>query len=423
MKISLTQKQKNAEMLQESEEVNESFLLTPKFRWLVALGLICMVGIGIGVLYIARLSATPKSKLVAVPQVTQPVISKVNALGRLEPVGEVIKVSAPTNPSIGSGSRVVKLLVDEGNQVRAGQVIAILDNRDRLQANLIEAQKQAQVAQYRLAQVKAGAKPGELAAIQANVRNLQAQLDGEIQTQEATIARTKAELQNADIEFNRNQALYNEGAIAAATLDSRRLALTTAQEQLNSAKANLERTKRTLTAQIQEAKATWEKTAEVRPTDIATAQAEIDSAIATVDKMRSELKLAYVRAPQAGQILRIQAHPGETVGDEGVVELGQTDQMYAVAEIYESDIAKIRPGQTTSITSPSNAFLGKLNGTVDQIGLTVAKKDVLDSDPTAATDARVIEVKIRLDKAASQKVAHLTNLQVNVEINTKGNGA
>ncbi|WGV27365.1 ABC exporter membrane fusion protein [Halotia branconii] len=422
MKISLTHKHKNVEMLQESEEISEAFLFSPKFRWLVALGLICIVGIGIGVLYLARLSATTK-KSVAITQVKQPIISKVNALGRLEPAGEVIKVSAPTNPSIGSGSRVVKLLVDQGDQVRAGQVIAILDNYDRLQANLIEAQKQVQVAQYRLAQVKAGAKPAELAAIQANVQNLQAQLDGEIQTQEATIARTKAELQNADIEFRRNQALYHEGAIAAATLDSRRLALTTAQEQLNSAKANLERTKRTLTAQIQEAKATWEKTAQVRPTDVATAQAEIDSAIATVSKMRSELKLAYVRAPQAGQILRIQTHPGETVGDQGVVELGQTNQMYAIAEIYESDITKIRPGQTTSITSPSNAFGGKLSGTVDQIGLTVAKKDVLDSDPTAATDARVIEVKIRLDKAASQKVAHLTNLQVNVEINTNGNGA
>jgi HlyD family secretion protein len=51
----------------------------------------------------------------------------------------------------------------------------------------------------------------------------------------------------------------------------------------------------------------------------------------------------------------------------------------------------------------------------------VAKKDVLDSDPTAATDARVIEAKIRLDAASSQQVANLTNLQVNVEIFTSYN--
>lgn len=402
-------------MLPDSEEINKPYLLTPYFRWLVALGIVCIVGIGVGVFYLARISATTK-RPVAVAQVKQPVASKVNALGRLEPAGEVIQISAPTNPSIGSGSRVAKLLVDEGDLVRSQQIIAILDNRDRLQANLVEAQKQVQVARLRLAQVKAGAKPAELAAIQANVRNLQAELAGEIQSQKANIARLEAELQNADIEFRRNQTLYQEGAIAASTLDSRRLALRTAQEQLNSAKANLERTKRTLTAKIQEAKATWEKTAEVRPTDIATAQAEVDSAVATVGKIQAELDLAYVRAPQAGRILKIQAHPGETVGNEGIVELGQTDRMYVVAEIYESDIAKIRPGQTASITSLSNAFPGKLSGTVDRIGLTVAKKDVLDTDPTAATDARVIEAKIRLDTAASRQVASLTNLQVNVEI-------
>ncbi|MBH8561543.1 ABC exporter membrane fusion protein [Nostoc sp. CENA67] len=402
-------------MLQDSEEVNKVSLFPHYFRWLVVVGIVCMVGIGAGVLYLARLSATTKVSAV-VPEVNQPVASKVNALGRLEPAGEVIKVSAPTNPSIGSGSRVAKLLVDEGDVVRSQQIIAILDNRDRLQANLTEAQKQVKVAQSRLDQVKAGAKPGELAALQANVKNLQAELDGEIQTQKATIARLEAELQNADIEFRRNQSLYQQGAIAASALDSRRLALQTAQEQLNSAKADLERTQRTLTAKIQEAKATWDKTAEVRPTDIATAQAEVDSAIATVGKIQAELDLAYIRAPKAGTILRIQAHPGETIGNEGIVELGQTDQMYVIAEIYESDIAKIRPGQTAKITSPSNAFVGKLNGTVEQIGLKVAKKDVLDTDPTAATDARVIEAKIRLDKTASQQVANLTNLQVNVEI-------
>lgn len=401
-------------MLRIFDEIKKSFLLPTNFFGLVVLGIICMVGMGTGVLYLTRFSAANK-RPVTVP-INRVVADKVNALGRLAPAGEVIKISAPTNSNFGSGSRVAKLLVNEGEVVRSQQVIAILDNRDRLQANLIEAQQQVQVAKFRLAQVKAGAKSGELAAIQANIRNLQAELEGEITSQQASMARQEAELQNADIEFRRYQALYNEGAIAASTLDSRRLALKTAQQQLNSAKADIERTKRTLTAKIQEAKATWEKTAEVRPTDIATAQAEIDSAVATVNKMRTELDLAYIRSPQAGTILRIQAYPGETVGNEGIVELGQTEQMYVIAEIYESDIAKIRPGQTASITSPSNAFTGKLSGTVERIGLQVAKKDVLDSDPTAATDARVIEVKIRLDKIASQQVANLTNLQVNVEI-------
>ncbi|MBE9201489.1 MULTISPECIES: ABC exporter membrane fusion protein [unclassified Nodularia (in: cyanobacteria)] len=399
-------------MLRNSEEIRKSSLFPPNLRWLVALGITSVMGMGAGVVYVTRPKTSPTP--VVSTQVSPPVTPKINALGRLSPAGEVVRISAPTDPS--GGSRVAQLLVDEGQQVRAGDVIAILDNRDRLQANLKEAQQQVRVARSRLDQVRAGAKQGEISAREATVRNLQAQLDGEIQTQEATNARLEAELQNAEMEFRRYESLYQEGAIAASALDTRRLTVKTAEEELNGAKASLGRTQRTLTAQIQEAKATLEQTAEVRPTDVAIAQAEVDSAIATVAKMQVELDVAYIRAPQAGQILRVQARPGETIGEEGIVELGETDQMYAIAEIYESDIAKIRPGQTAIITSSSNAFKGELSGTVDRIGLKVAKKDVLDSDPTAATDARVIEAKIRLDEASSQQVANFTNLQVNVEI-------
>jgi HlyD family secretion protein len=88
--------------------------------------------------------------------------------------------------------------------------------------------------------------------------------------------------------------------------------------------------------------------------------------------------------------------------------------MYAVAEVYETDISKVRLGQRATITS--DAFPAKLQGTVDQIGWEVGKKDVLSTDPAAATDVRVVEVKIGLDSASSQRVAGLTNLQVTVEI-------
>lgn len=378
-------------------------------NWLTALGITCIVGIGASVVYIA----TNKGQIVTA-QMTQPTISQVNALGRLQPAGELIKVSAPTD--INNSSRIAELLVEEGQLVKAGDIIAILESRDSAQANLNEGRQQVQVALSKLAQIKAGANPSELAAKQANITNLQAQLEGETQTQQATIARFQAELENAQIEFTRYQTLYQQGAIPATSLDSRRLNLATAQAQLQAAQATLETTQRSLTAQIAAAQAILEQTAEVRPTDVAVSQAELDRAMATLEKMQTQLNLAYIRAPQAGQILKIQTRPGETVGENGILELGETQQMYAIAEIYESDIVKIRPGQDAIITSPSNAFSGKLKGTVDAIGLKVAKKDVLDNDPTAATDARVIEAKIRLDENASEQVARLTNLQVNVQI-------
>jgi HlyD family secretion protein len=104
-------------MLQDSEEISKRSLFPPNFHWLVILGIACMVGIGVGVLYLARLSAAAKHPAIT-SQLSQPVAPKVNALGRLEPAGDVIKISAPTNPSFGSGSRVAELLVDEGKKVR-----------------------------------------------------------------------------------------------------------------------------------------------------------------------------------------------------------------------------------------------------------------------------------------------------------------
>lgn len=90
--------------------------------------------------------------------------------------------------------------------------------------------------------------------------------------------------------------------------------------------------------------------------------------------------------------------------------------MYVVAEVYETDINRIRIGQNATITS--DGVTQKLAGTVDDIGWQIGTKDVLGTDPVADTDARVVKVKIRLNEQDSQKVANLTNLQVNAIINT-----
>ncbi len=90
----------------------------------------------------------------------------------------------------------------------------------------------------------------------------------------------------------------------------------------------------------------------------------------------------------------------------------QTDAMYAVAEVYETDVQRVRIGQRATVSSP--ALAAPLSGTVDRIGLKIGKKDVLSVDPAAKTDARVVEVRILLDDAAA--AAGLTNLEVDVAI-------
>jgi HlyD family secretion protein len=188
----------------------------------------------------------------------------------------------------------------------------------------------------------------------------------------------------------------------------------TFQEELTEAQATRNRIIATLDKKVTEAEATLEEIAEVRPVDVAVAQAELDEAQASVQQAQANLDLAYVRSPRNGQILKIHTFAGEVIGDKGIVELGKTDQMYAIAEVYETDISKIRLGQQAKISS--TGFIGELSGTVDEIGLQIGKKDVLGNDPAADVDSRVVEVKIRLEPTSSEKVKGLTNLQVNVVI-------
>ena len=345
------------------------------------------------------------------PVPSVPEIKTVTALGRLEPSGEVIQVSAPSSTQ---GDRVEELLVKEGDRVAQGQIIAILDSRDRLQAALKQAEERVRVAQANLAQVKAGAKTGEIEAQQAAIARIEAELSNNIAAQEATVARLEAALKNAQVEYQRYQKLYAEGAISASQRDSKQLTRETAQRQLEEAKANLTRISTATKEQIQEAKATLDHIAEVRPVDVDIAAAEVRETQAAVVTAQAELDLAYIKAPQAGQVLDILTRPGEVVSSDGIARIGQTSQMYAVAEIYESDIGKVQVGQQVKVTS--NAISGELYGTVERIGLDVKRQEVINTDPAANIDAKIVEVKVRLDEESSQKVAGLTNLLVKVAI-------
>ncbi|MEC4812787.1 MAG: ABC exporter membrane fusion protein [Scytonema sp. PMC 1069.18] len=381
------------------------------------------------------------------PVPTAPVVKKVIALGRLQPEKEVIRVSAPLTLE---RDRVAELLVKRGDRVQSGQAIAVLDSRVRLQSALLEAQQQLKVAQAKLAQVKAGAKTGEISAQSATIRRLEAQLqndkvaqqstisrleaqlEGDKQAQQATIKKLEAELNNATAEYQRYQTLYKQGAISASLFDSKRLNLETSSQQLNEAKVTLARIERTGQQQlneakvslariestgkeqINEAKATLNRIAEVRPVDVQASQAEVDTAAAAVKQAETDLNQAYIRAPMAGRILEIYTRPGESITSEGIADLAQTDDMEVVAEVYQTDISKIRVGQQAVITSES--FSGELQGTVNLIGLQVSQQKVFSTQPGENLDRRVIEVRIRLRPEDSQKVAGLTNLQVNTAI-------
>jgi len=326
----------------------------------------------------------------------------ISALGRLEPQGEVIKVASPS--TLGS-SRIVKLMVKEGDVVKQGQVIAILDSYDRSVAALRQSQSQAQESDRNLAKVLAGSKNGDIVAQQGNVLAAASN----IKSTEANTARIQAELEIAIRDYNRFLQVYKEGAISQTVLDTYRLKVETLRGQFVQAQQQTQQAK----FQLSQSQGTLSSVSEVRPTDVQFAEAQLQTAIVNVNRAEVDLDLSQVRAPINGQVIKINTKVGEVVSQtNGVIDLGNTSQMYVVAEIYETDIGKIKVGQTATIVS--EAFEGEITGKVDSLGLRIAKNDVLGTDPAAKTDVRIIEVKIKLDD--SKKVSGLTNLQVRVKV-------
>lgn len=372
--------------------------------------------LALGGVGIYRFMQTSESEVAQNEEITLPEIQTVTALGRLEPSGEIIEVAVSSSAE---GNKIEELLVREGEEIEPGQIIAVLDSRDRAEAALRQAEARVTVANANLARVKAGAQTGEIEAQEATIARIEAERNNDIAAQTAMVSRMEAELKNAQIEYQRYQQLYDEGAVSASERDNKELILATAREQLAEAKANLTRIRTAQQQQLAEAKATLDKIAEVRPVDVDVAAAEVREAQAAVKTAKADLDRAYVKSPQEGTVIDILTRPGEVVSsDEGLARIGHIDEMYAVAEVYESDIQKVKLGQTATITS--NSLSEELTGTVTQIGLEIQRQEVVNTDPTANIDAKVVEVRVKLDEESSQRVAGLTNLLVNVRINLGG---
>ena len=201
--------------------------------------------------------------------------------------------------------------------------------------------------------------------------------------------------------------------------DGKQLTADTVRQQLNEAQANLSRIQLSGQKQVAQAQATLNQVAEVRPVDVNVVRSQVAQAQASVARAQAELDSATVRSPQDGQVLKIHTRPGELVGTQGIISLGQTQRMVAVAEVYELDVSRIRAGQTATVMSKNNAFPDVLRGKVVEVGLEINKKDVLNTDPAAQFDARVVEVKVLLDEPSSRRVSGLTNLSVQVSLDVK----
>jgi HlyD family secretion protein len=346
------------------------------WRWR-ALWLLAPIAAAAGVW--ARFPVAPVSLSPSPPIAPRALTIGVSALGRLAPEGEVIAVA----PNSGTeGGRVERLLVAVGDAVAAGEVVAVLDSHKRREAAVRESQAQVAVSRAKLAQVKAGRKPEDVRA------------------QEALVSRNQAELLAAERDLGRAASLLRKSAYSQQEFDDQRLKYQQAQESLNQAEAQLEAMKA------------------IPAVDVAVAAAELAEAEAGLLVARADGEATLVRSPINGRVLRIDARPGERVGEKGIVEVGNTAQMHAVAEVYEQDVGRVKLGQAARVRIPTLGV--EMGGEVVRKDLVVSRKVIFSNDPVADIDARVIEVRIRLSSVDSARVAGLSNARAEVVIDVEG---
>ena len=327
----------------------------------------------------------------------------VTARGRLEPESEVIGVGAAPDDRIGA------IRVVEGQTVHAGDALVYLTTyEERLKEREYAA---SQLADARTRLSAETAHGGSLVQeSEVRIRQLEATQPIEIDAQRANIDAIESELAQSRADVERNHALSRDGLVTPQVLDHSIAVVGQNESRLRNARATLERLQRDQVLTLELARA-----------QLRTAQTSLSSAQSLVQmrSLASNLQLAdarlartIIRAPIDGLILKVQLHPGESVGQGPILKMGNTSRMFAVAEVYETDIGLVRLGQKARVTS--GALARDVTGVVAAIGRTIHRTTVLDVDPSADTDSRIVEVRIKLDE--SDPVASLTNLQVRVDI-------
>jgi len=134
---------------------------------------------------------------------------------------------------------------------------------------------------------------------------------------------------------------------------------------------------------------------EVRGEDVRVADAAVEVATRQLAEIDARLAALTVTSPASGWVLKIYAHKGEQAGPDGILELANTNRMEVDAEVYATDIARVRPGQPAVVEIENGG--PKLKGEVLRVGERVQQGSVLPGDPTSYSDAHVVLVRIRVE--------------------------
>ncbi len=308
--------------------------------------------------------------------------------------------------------RVVRLLVNEGDAVRAGQVLVRLDDRD-LRAQVDQARATVVASEAKVTRAASAIQTQQLttdtqvaqaraalAAAQTRVPQAQTTVTLQGQTVEQSVAQAQAQvgaaqaqaasarsnLAKAQSDYARAKALFAQGAISAADVDAARTAydaavagertardaVTQAQAALASAQANRlqvpirqedVRATQAAVSQAQAAVANAEAGYTVvaqRRQDLAAAQAQLVQAQAALRYAEIQLGYATVAAPIDGIVLTKNVQEGEVAAaGAAVYTLVNPGDMWLRVFIPEDQIGRVHPGQRAQIsvdTFPGRTF-------------------------------------------------------------------
>jgi ABC exporter DevB family membrane fusion protein len=281
----------------------------------------------------------------------------VAAPGVVEPKSESVRVGAQI------GGRLAEVLVDEGDRVTKGQVIARIANDD-----------------YR---ARVASAEAELAAREADARRtVNGARSEERRAADADLLQAEADLEHAKADHRRASELFEEKVISRAEMDRAEQAL-----KVSVARADALRERRALVD------------SQAREEDVARADADVAQARARLNEARALLDKTFVTSPIDGVVLRRHARTGESVStqfDSPIVTLADRSSTRVRVDVDETDVARIKVGQAAYVTA--DAFgLQRFAGRVIRVGQILGKKNVRTDEPTERVDQKVLETLIELE--------------------------
>jgi multidrug efflux pump subunit AcrA (membrane-fusion protein) len=255
--------------------------------------------------------------------------------------------------------RVDQLAVQVGDRVKAGQVIARLE-QDDLRASVEKARADLAAAEAKLATVRNGARPQE------------------IQSAEAALRQAEANQLLAQVNLDRYRQLYQDGGIALQQVDSASRDYDVAVAQVRTAREQLSLIKDKYT-----------------PEDLQVAVAEVGQAKAALRIAEANLGYATITAPMSGIIASVSTQQGETVTSGSaaaqaptfvtIIDLGR---LQVDAYVDETDIGKVHVGQAAAFSVdafPDKEFSGKVTAIYPKA---LIQQNVVDYDVVIAIDNR-----------------------------------